>query len=81
MADILAENLSGKAVMGSDGSELGILYNITMNLKTGRLADLIVEPPEERGPADIDFPTDENGRYLVPVGRIQAAKDHIVVQR
>ena len=31
MAEILAENLSGKAVMGSDGTELGMLYNITMD--------------------------------------------------
>ncbi|MDX1748212.1 MAG: PRC-barrel domain-containing protein, partial [Halobacteriales archaeon] len=43
MPEILAENLSGKAVMGSDGTELGMLYNITMNLKTGALGDLIVD--------------------------------------
>ena len=36
MSDILAENLSGKSVMGSDGTELGLLYNITMDLKSGR---------------------------------------------
>ncbi|KPN30066.1 PRC-barrel domain protein [Halolamina pelagica] len=47
MADILAENLSGKAVMGSDGTELGMLYNITMDLKTGELHDLLVSPNED----------------------------------
>jgi sporulation protein YlmC with PRC-barrel domain len=80
MSDVLAENLSGKSVMGSDGSELGMLYNITMNLKTGRLSDLVVEPQEDsdRG---AEFPMDDDGRYRIPVGRIQAAKDHIVVQR
>ena len=44
MVDILAENLSGKAVMGADGTELGDLYNITMEMKTGWLRILLVVP-------------------------------------
>jgi len=79
MADILAQNLSGKAVMGSDGTELGELYNITMDLKSGSLDDLLVTPLEE-GPA-LDFPRDDAGHYQVPVGRVQAVKDYIVVDR
>jgi sporulation protein YlmC with PRC-barrel domain len=79
MADILAENLSGKAVMGSDGTELGMLYNITMDLKSGKLEHLLVKPTEESVAAD--FPADDQGRYRVPVGRVQAVKDYIVVQR
>ncbi|MFB6078976.1 MAG: PRC-barrel domain-containing protein [Halarchaeum sp.] len=81
MADILAENLSGKAVMGSDGTQLGMLYNITMNLKSGTLSDLLVEQTEETDQIALDFPTDENGRYRIPVGRVQAVKDYIVVSR
>ncbi|GAA0298639.1 PRC-barrel domain-containing protein [Halarchaeum salinum] len=81
MADILAENLSGKAVMGSDGTELGMLYNITMNLKTGALSDLLVEQTEETDQISLDFPTDDHGRYRIPVGRVQAVKDYIVVER
>jgi len=80
MADILAENLSGKDVMGSDGAELGMLYNITMDLKTGKLHDLIVEPDEET-PPNVGFDTDEGGRFKVPVSRVQAVKDYIVVER
>ncbi len=80
MPDILAENLSGKAVMGSDGKELGMLYNITMDLTTGSLADLIVEPQEQMS-FDADFDVDEAGRYRVPVHRVQAVKDYIVVER
>jgi sporulation protein YlmC with PRC-barrel domain len=80
MADILAENLSGKAVMGSDGTELGMLYNITMDLKTGKLEDLLVEPDPEAA-VNVDFPTDAEGHYRVPVDRVQAVKDYIVVQR
>lgn len=80
MADILAENLSGKTVMGSDGAELGMLYNINMDLKTGELHDLIVDP-QEGSVKDANFQTDEYGHYLVPVGRVQAVKDHIVISR
>jgi sporulation protein YlmC with PRC-barrel domain len=78
MAEILAENLSGKAVMGTDGTELGMLYNITMDAKSGRLANLVVEP--EGITRDTDFGRDEGGRLLVPVERVQAVKDHMIVQ-
>lgn len=80
MPDILAENLSGKAVMGSDGTELGMLYNITMNLKSGQLSDLVVDP-DEQTTFDADFTVDEEGHYRIPVNRVQAVKDYIVVER
>jgi sporulation protein YlmC with PRC-barrel domain len=80
MPEILAENLSGKAVMGSDGAELGMLYNITMNLDSGRLANLVINPDDTYTGGD-DFETDQQGRLLVPVNRVQAVKDHMIVQR
>ncbi|MFT4921807.1 MAG: sporulation protein YlmC with PRC-barrel domain [Haloarculaceae archaeon] len=80
MAEILAENLSGKAVMGTDGAELGMLYNITMDLDSGRLDHLVIEPNEERG-VETDFETDSAGRLLAPVGRVQAVKDHMIIER
>jgi len=79
MPDILAENLSGKAVMGDDGAELGLLYNITMDLKTGALEDLVVEPDEDT--PETGFPVDGEGRLRIDVGRVQAVKDYVVVQR
>ena len=75
---VLAENLSGKAVMGSDGTELGTLYNITMDLKSGSLHDLLVEPNLEIAG---DLETDDENLLHVPVGNVQAVKDYIVVQR
>jgi sporulation protein YlmC with PRC-barrel domain len=80
MADMLAENLSGKSVMGADGTELGRLYNITMDLKTGKLHDLLVEPLEDSD-VQVDFPMDEDGHFRIPVGRVKAVKDYIVVER
>ncbi|MBP1921362.1 sporulation protein YlmC with PRC-barrel domain [Halorubrum alkaliphilum] len=81
MADILAENLSGKAVMGADGTELGDLYNITMDLKSGELRHLLVSPHEQLRLERVTFDVDDTGRLQVPVGNVQAVKDYIVVSR
>lgn len=80
MSEILAENLSGKTVMGDDGAELGMLYNVTMDLKTGTLQNLIVDPGES-GPREVGFQRNDHGHFLVPVGNVQAVRDHIVVGR
>jgi sporulation protein YlmC with PRC-barrel domain len=80
MVEILAENLSGKAVMGTDGAELGMLYNITMELDSGRLEHLLVEPDEGRG-VDTEFERDSAGRMRIPIGRVQAVKDHMIIER
>jgi sporulation protein YlmC with PRC-barrel domain len=79
MTDILAENLSGKTVMGTDGAEIGMLYNITMDLESGHLSDLVIEPAE--GVSDQRFDVDNQGRYLVPVSRVSSVSDHMIIER
>jgi sporulation protein YlmC with PRC-barrel domain len=79
MAETLARNLSDKAVMGTDGAEIGTLHNITADLKTGALSDLVVEPYENG--ASFEFDRDERNRYLVPATHVQSVKDYIVVSR
>lgn len=79
MTAILAERLSEKPVIGSDGTEIGTLYNITMDLETGRLQNLLVSPSEE-GPS-VDYARNDEGQYTVPVHNVQSVKDHIVVRR
>ncbi|UTF53727.1 PRC-barrel domain-containing protein [Natronosalvus rutilus] len=81
MSEILAENLSGKSVMGSDGTELGLLYNITMDINSGKLHDLVVDPDEQLPSRSVDFDRNDAGRFLIPVSRVKAVKDYIVVQR
>ena len=80
MVEILAENLSGKAVMGSDGADLGMLYNITMDLDSGRLEHILVDPNDAKDVAT-EFERDPEGRLLVPVSRVQAVKDHMIIDR
>ena len=78
MSEILAENLSGKAITGSDGTQIGVLYNITMNVKNGALENLIVEPTTGN---DEDFETNDLDHYLIPVDRVTAVKDHVIIRR
>ena len=80
MPDVLARNLLDKAVMGSDGTELGTLSTMTVDTETGRLHDLVVTPRNDTD-AQIDLDRDDEGRYTVPIGSVQAVKDHIVVGR
>jgi sporulation protein YlmC with PRC-barrel domain len=80
MAEVLARNLSNKAVMGSDGAEIGTLHNVTTDIKTGHLHDLVVEPHPEADQS-FEFDRDEANNYLVPARRVQAVKDYIVVDR
>ncbi len=81
MSEILAENLSGKAVMGADGVELGMLYNITMDVKSGELHELVITPNDDVTATDLGLTLDEENRLRMPVNRVQAVKDYIVVQR
>jgi sporulation protein YlmC with PRC-barrel domain len=56
-----------------------MLYNITMNMDTGRLENLLVEPADSyRGD---EFQTDDSGRMQIPVHRVAAVKDHMIVDR
>lgn len=81
MTGILAKNLSGMEVMGSDGVEIGELYNVTMDIRTGQLFDIIVEPNDGINPVALDFETDDEGRVHVPIENVQAVKDYIVVEQ
>lgn len=78
MPDRFAEHLSEKTVIDSDGTELGMLSTISMNVTTGALSALLVEPIEETA-VDADVPVDEDGRFHIPITRVQAVNDYIVV--
>lgn len=79
MVDILAENLSGKGII-MGGTELGVLYNITMDLRTGRLVNLLVTPHEARDPEQLPFEQDDAGHLRVPVERVQRVEDYIDIR-
>ena len=78
MANVFAKNLSSKQVMATDGTEIGILFNIVMDVRTGSLIDLIVKP-------DMSLDTSKYQTYdqyiLLPFESVRAIKDYIVVDK
>ncbi|RZN36345.1 MAG: PRC-barrel domain containing protein [Methanosarcinales archaeon] len=78
MARIFAKNLSKKNVMSSDGSVIGVLYNIVMDVRTGKLVNLVVNP---------DMSVDKSryqmdGNYvLIDFSAVRAVRDFIVVDK
>jgi sporulation protein YlmC with PRC-barrel domain len=78
MVKVFAKNLSSKQVMATDGTEIGILFNIVMDVKTGNLIHLIVKP-------DMSLDTSRyqaDGQYIMlPFESVRAIKDYIVVDK
>lgn len=78
MVKVMAKKLSNKKVMGTDGSEMGILYNITCDLRTGDLVDILIRPDMT---LSIENYRTEDGLVLIPFSAVRAVKDFIVVDK
>ncbi|MFC6873578.1 MULTISPECIES: PRC-barrel domain-containing protein [Halobellus] len=84
MPDELAENLSGKEVMTSNGTYIGVLHNIEMNVKTGTISDLFVSPYDDVDTDKHRFETAEDDgerKFNIPVSRVRSVDDCIVVEQ
>jgi sporulation protein YlmC with PRC-barrel domain len=77
MAVVLAKQLSNKPVLSADGEELGHVYNLTMDAKTGTLEAVLVEPSDQ--PIS-GFETTDNGRLRVPARCIDDLSDFLIVR-
>lgn len=78
MVKVMAKKLSNKKVMGTDGSEMGILYNITCDQRTGELVDLIIRPDMT---LNVENYRTEDGLVLIPFSAVRAVKDFIVIDK
>lgn len=77
MTKLLAMNLTDMRVMGDDGVELGELHNITCDLETGKLGDLVLDPSEK---AEESYEVGDDGYVYIPTRRLTAVKDYVVVK-
>jgi len=71
-----SKSLIRKEVMSSDGTIIGTLANVTMDLKTGTLSNLIIKPENKNLRIKM-----QNGFYIIPFEDVKAVKDFIVVNR
>ena len=75
---LFATELKGKTVMTEDGQILGVLADMIMDTKTGKISTLLVQPSvtvEARL-----FRTDPEGRLILSFRSMKAVKDVIVTQ-
>ena len=78
MSKEFARNLFNKQVMATDGTEIGVLSNIVVEIRGGNIIDMMVIPN----------PNFETTRYrkednfiLIPFDSVSAIKDYIIIDK
>ncbi len=78
---VYASDLAGKTVVSDRGRMVGTLYDLTLDVETGTLLNLIIEPEKTKGPTQsiLELPVDEEGFATVPYDSVEAVSDVIVI--
>jgi len=76
MPEILASALHERPVLSTDGWELGTVYNLTMEQRTGKLDTLLVDPS---GDGVERFDTTDDGYLRIPAEMIESLDDQLMV--
>ncbi|HEC75728.1 MAG TPA: hypothetical protein ENI33_00510 [Thermoplasmatales archaeon] len=74
---VMENELRGRKVMSNEGLYLGIIRNITVDEKTGKLLDLIVEPSDKIDPRL--YHQNEEGYLLFPFETVKSVKDVVIL--
>ena len=69
--------LRGKTVMTPDGQILGMIENLMVNTRSGKIQDVLVIPAEEVETKL--YKTDPAGRLILPFTGMKAVKDVVVM--
>ncbi|WP_225332783.1 PRC-barrel domain-containing protein [Halomicrobium urmianum] len=77
MREVLATKLSDRPVLAADGETIGTVHNVTVNLRTGDLETLTVDPDDALEAVE----TDDDGRVRLPAECIESVDDYLVVDR
>ena len=71
------KKIINKKVMGNDGSEIGLLKNVTADLETGELSELVVYL-NETSSGSRKYKA-EGGYVYIPFSALRSIRDYIVV--
>lgn len=74
---ITENDLRGKTVMTEEGLYLGILRNSTVDIRTGELINILIEPSDEIDPRL--YHLDEKGHIVFPFNSIKSVKDVVII--
>jgi sporulation protein YlmC with PRC-barrel domain len=69
--------LRGKTVMTQDGQILGMIENLMINTRSGKIQDVLVIPAEEV--ESKLYKTDAQGRIILPFTGMKSVKDVVVM--
>jgi len=73
---LMAKSLGKKVVLLSDGTVVGSVYNVSMDLKTGGLVDILIKPQNEVPELEM-----QNGIYMVPFDSVKSISDYVVLDK
>ncbi len=75
---VFARSLAKKTVLLSDGTVVGVLHNITADLKTGMLLNLIVKPAKNSNIPELEK---QDGFYVIPFETVKSVSDYVVIDK
>ena len=76
MSKEFARNLFNKQVMATDGTEIGVLSNIVVEIRGGNIIDMMVIPNPN---FDTTRYRKEDNFILIPFDSVSAIKDYIII--
>lgn len=79
MPRILAKELHGKTVISEEGKMFGKVHDITADVSTGELINLIIEPTKYLTSHFENVISDERGRILLPFSAVGAIGDFVLI--
>lgn len=71
-------DLIKKSVMTVEGELIGTVSNIVIDTDAGMIKTVLVKPQGQNRYSD--FPTDKEGRYMIPLKAMKSFKDVFVVE-
>jgi len=74
---VMENEIRGKKVMSNEGLYLGIIKNITVDEKTGKLIDIVVEPSDKIDPRL--YNQNDEGYLVFPFDTVKSVKDVVVL--
>ncbi len=74
---ITENELRGKTVMTEEGLYLGIMRNTTVDVRTGELTGVLIEPSDDVDPRL--YHLDGQGHLVFPFASIKSVKDVIII--
>ncbi|MFH5801536.1 PRC-barrel domain-containing protein [Haladaptatus sp. CMAA 1911] len=80
MTEIFAMNLIGKTVVGTQGTIVGEVSDITTNPKAGTILNFLIIPDSKVDREEIEMVPDEEGFFQLSVEHVCAIQDNIVVE-